>query len=121
MDLFVFPSVFEGLGIAVIEAMAMGLPVVASKVDGLLELVNEGTGLLVPPADSERLAQAMITLLGNSVMRHNMGVAARESVKSRFDINRYVDDLVEVYTAILGDRLPRAALFYRPECSMGNP
>jgi glycosyltransferase involved in cell wall biosynthesis len=114
MDLFVFPSVFEGLGIAVIEAMAMELPVVVSKVDGLRELVNEGTGQFVPPADSEKLAQAIIALLGDSVQRHKLGAAAREFVRAQFDINRYVDDLVEVYTAILENRQPRFDLFYHP-------
>ena len=85
MDVFVFPSLSEGFGIAVIEAMATRLPVVAARIRPLSEIVVDGvTGLLVPPKDSTGIAAAVIRLLDDSSLRAAMGTAGRQRVEERF-------------------------------------
>ncbi|HER44187.1 MAG TPA: glycosyltransferase family 1 protein, partial [Candidatus Eisenbacteria bacterium] len=90
-DLFVLPSYREGMPRALLEAMASGLPVVASDIRGCREEVEEGvTGLLVPPRDHERLAEAISRLLGEKERARRMGEAARARVAQRFDEKRIV-------------------------------
>ena len=80
-DMFILPSRWEGLSRALMEAMAAGLPVVATCVDGIKSLITEGVhGLLVPPEDSERLGSSILQLLDNPEMMRTMGTAAREHV-----------------------------------------
>jgi glycosyltransferase involved in cell wall biosynthesis len=80
-DLFVLPSRWEGLSRALMEAMAAGIPVIASDVDGIKDLITSGVhGLLVPSEDSDRLATSILQLLENQQMMRNMGAAAREHV-----------------------------------------
>ena len=84
-DLFVLPSFTEGLPNVVLEASAAGVPVVATAVGGTPEVVADGkTGLLVPPGDPLRLAQAIVSLLLDPEKRRRMGNAGREYVRSRF-------------------------------------
>ena len=79
------PSLREGFGVACLEAMAHGRPVVASAVGGLLDLVDDGvTGLLVPPGDVRALREALDRLLGDPGLRARMGAAARERARERF-------------------------------------
>ncbi|MDQ3964085.1 MAG: glycosyltransferase [Actinomycetota bacterium] len=79
-DVFVLASSYEPLGIAILEAMAAGVPVVASAVGGIPELVKDGvTGYLVPPHDEQRLAEAILKLLASKSLRERMGHAAEES------------------------------------------
>lgn len=86
-DLFVLPSMWEGFGIAIIEAMAAGAPVVASDVDGIQEIVNHGeTGLLASPKDPESFATAMEHLLDNADIARNMVEKARADVEARFSL-----------------------------------
>ena len=78
LDVFVFPSREEGLGSTLIDAMAQGLPIVASRVGGIPELIaHERTGLLVPPGDAAALAVALARLAGDSALRARLGTAAR--------------------------------------------
>ena len=80
LDVFVFPSREEGLGSTLIDAMAQGLPIVASRVGGIPELIaHERTGLLVPPGDPAALAAALARLAGDSALRARLGTAAREA------------------------------------------
>jgi glycosyltransferase involved in cell wall biosynthesis len=80
-DIFVLPSRWEGLSIALMEAMAAGVPVVATRVDGVKDLITEGVhGLLVPPEDSERLEESILQLLADPQMRKRMGSAAQAYV-----------------------------------------
>lgn len=82
IDIFVLPSLNEGLGVSVIEAMAAGKPVVASRVGGIPELVQDRiTGLLVPPEDPQALAQAISHLLSERALMESMGVMARKRVQ----------------------------------------
>jgi glycosyltransferase involved in cell wall biosynthesis len=84
-DLFVLPSLWEGLPMALLEAMASMLPVVATDVAGSRQVVVDGeSGLLVPPGDAGALASAIRLLLADPVLAGTMGTAARERVVSSF-------------------------------------
>ena len=91
LDVYVQPSLEEPLGLSIIEAMAFGLPVVASRVDGIPEVVVPGhTGLLVPPADPGALADAIVALLNDPVGRQQFGQAGRQRVHEEFSPDRLV-------------------------------
>jgi glycosyltransferase involved in cell wall biosynthesis len=84
-NLFVFPSRHEGMPNSVLEAMASGLPVIASNIAGNEELVIPGkTGLLVPPGDTNALKDALLELLSDPVRRKQLGTAARERVENHY-------------------------------------
>jgi glycosyltransferase involved in cell wall biosynthesis len=93
-DLFVFPSVFEALGIALVEAAACALPAVASRTGGIVDVVEDGrSGRLVTPGDTPALAEALLGLAGDGALRSRMGREARAIALERFDerdgIERY--------------------------------
>jgi glycosyltransferase involved in cell wall biosynthesis len=101
-DLFVMPSRWEGFGIAAAEAMAMGIPVVASAVEGIAELVRDGmTGSLVQPGDSGALASATLKLLADEEMRTRMGQSGRKRVAEDFSIQSAAERLGEIYGRVL--------------------
>lgn len=105
MDLFVLPSLWEGLPLSLIEAMGAGLPVVATRVFGVPEVVTDDvTGLLVPPADTASLGVAIARLAGDAAARKRLGQAAREFVLPRFNISHYVRELTELYERLLKER-----------------
>jgi glycosyltransferase involved in cell wall biosynthesis len=83
-NLFVYPSRHEGMPNAVLEAMASGLPVLATRIAGNEELVSAETGLLVPAEDSNALKTALTQLVPNSNLRASMGAAARKRVEQQF-------------------------------------
>jgi glycosyltransferase involved in cell wall biosynthesis len=85
VDIFVMPSIHEEFGVAAVEAQAMEIPVVASKVDGVPEVVLDGkTGILVEPGSSEQLAQAILTLIENPTLRRQMGERGRRYVLANY-------------------------------------
>jgi len=101
-DVVVLPSILEGFGMVLLEAMAMGKPVVASRVGGIPEAVEDGvTGILVPPAHSRRLADALVALLENPGLRQSMGEAGRNRVKRLFSLERSINEIECVYTHLL--------------------
>ncbi len=105
MDIFVMPSLWEGLPLSLVLAMGAGLPVVATRVAGIPEVVEDGrTGLLVPPADAPALASALARLAADSTLRHRLGAAARASVLPRFNVQHYVDAIVALYDRLLAER-----------------
>jgi glycosyltransferase involved in cell wall biosynthesis len=92
------PSRREGFGVACLEAMAAGRPVVASAVGGLRDLVVDGeTGLLVPPGDVAALRAALERLLADTGLRERLGRAARERVLAEFTWKRYAEDIRRAY------------------------
>ncbi len=102
-DIFVLPSLFEGLGIVLVEAMAMEKPCVATRVAAIPEVVTEGrSGILVEPADPPALATAIGRLLQDPVLRAQMGVEGRRVVLDRFNVEKNILELERLYTQIAG-------------------
>ena len=96
------PSLRESFGIVALEAMAMKLPVIASRIGGLEEVVeHERTGLLVPPGDAAALAEAIRTLAENPEMRRNMGEAGRQRVAEKFSIESTIRRTEALYLECL--------------------
>nr|WP_321984048.1 glycosyltransferase [uncultured Lichenicoccus sp.] len=101
----------EGLGMVLLEAAALGVPVVATDVGGIPESVDAGrTGLLVPERDSDALQHAMLALADDASRRAGMGVAARLFVERRFDIRRQNEALEGFYTSLITRPLERQAI-----------
>ena len=102
MDLYVQPSKDEALGIAAIEAMAMGKAVVAARVGGLPEVVIEGsTGVLFPSGDAKALSEAVIALFEQPAIRLAMGRAGRERARRVFDLEETMSRLEWIYQKAL--------------------
>ena len=103
-DFLVLPSRFEPFGIVLLEAMAAGLPVVASRVGGIPEIVSEGeTGLLVEPDNPDALAEALRLLCQNESLRFSMGRSARERVK-RYAWDSVVPRILSVFAEALQEK-----------------
>jgi glycosyltransferase involved in cell wall biosynthesis len=101
-DIFVLPSLWEGLPLVLLEAMSSGLPAVVTAVGGNQEVVEHGkSGLLVPAADVQALAAAIRRLLSNPWQREQMGQAARERFERRFSLQRFVHAHESLYEEIL--------------------
>jgi glycosyltransferase involved in cell wall biosynthesis len=97
-DIYCQPSRSEALGLAILEAMTAGLPVVASRVGGVPEAVEDGrTGLLVAPESPQALAAAIASLLVDEEKRRGMGAEGRTLVRQRFDVNRQSRLLLDLY------------------------
>lgn len=104
LDVFCLPSLWEQFPLSVLEALSLGKPVIASNVDGVSEVVvNNKTGLLVPPADSESLAEGIINLLEDPFWASVLGMEGRKLVESKFTveqmIGRYRDFLSSLFSA----------------------
>jgi glycosyltransferase involved in cell wall biosynthesis len=105
LDLFVSPSRSEPFGLSIIEAMACGVPVVATKSEGAGEILEDGvTGLLVPPGDHEALAEAICALLDDGRRRAGLAARALEAVRDRFSLERMVTATEQLYGSVLGLR-----------------
>ena len=98
LDIFILPSVQEGLGLSAMEAGACGVPVIASRVGGIPEVVMDGeTGILVPSQDPKALADAIVCLLSDSAKMLTFGKRAREIASERFSADRMVEGTITVY------------------------
>ncbi len=95
-DIFVLPSLLEGFGIVLLEAMATGLPIVATDVSAIPEVVGEA-GILVSPRDPEALARALRLLIDDKTRRSELGKKGRKRVESLYTWDRVIRRLVEVY------------------------
>jgi glycosyltransferase involved in cell wall biosynthesis len=97
-DVFCLTSFAEGLPISIMEAMAVGVPVIATSIAGIPELVvNEETGLLVPPGNIEALADALATLLGDRKLQDRMVGAARRRVEERHERHRNCEAMFDLF------------------------
>lgn len=104
-DVFVFPSLYEGLGGVVIEAMALGLPIVTSDLPALREIVQpDGNAVLVPPASPDALAAAIGSLLGDCARMDRFGSVSRRIFKERFTLGMSVDRMRDLYDQMLGGK-----------------
>ncbi len=105
MDLFVLPSLNEGMGRALVEAMAAGLPVIASRVGGIPAVIShEHTGLLVPPGNADALADAIRRLLDRPDWARQLGLAAGRSVDSRYGSRSMVRVIESIFAEALSAR-----------------
>lgn len=111
MDVFVLPSLGEGISNTILEAMASGLPVVATRVGGNPELVEDGiTGRLVPPGRPGELARALLEYVDDPVRRGQAGAAARARVDARFSLDAMVRGYLGVYDEVLARHTPRSSV-----------
>jgi sugar transferase (PEP-CTERM/EpsH1 system associated) len=99
-SLFVLPSQSEGISLTILEAMACGLPVVTTRVGGNPEIVEHGTGVLVPPRDPAALAHGILRVLGNPDEAQLIGRAARRRVEAHFDIGKMVAQYEALYARL---------------------
>jgi glycosyltransferase involved in cell wall biosynthesis len=100
-DIFVMSSLWEGLPIALLEAMACGLPVIVTRVGGNPEVVEEDrSGILVPPGDGESLAQAILRLVNDPAQRTRFSKAAYERIESKFGLKSFVEAHENMYATL---------------------
>lgn len=122
MDIFVLPSWREGQPVAAMEASAMGKPLILTNIRGCREVATDGSeALLIPPRSTDLLTSAILHLLGDSVLRHRLGQAARARAVRDFDERRIMDRLIGLYRSLLvrkGIKPPRS--FEAPSRGLRN-
>ncbi len=107
-DACALPSLYEGFGIVVLEAMALGVPVVASRAGGLPEVIRDGeTGLLVPPADPAALAAALRRVVLDRALSRRIADKARDAVRLSYDLPKMIDRVESLYDRVLAERRGR--------------
>ena len=101
-DIFVLPSLWEGLPIGLLEAMAMRKAVIGTRVDGTREVLRDGVnGLTVEPGDVDALSEAIVRLAGDKALRESLRVRAAETVRDRFDAAVMTKEIENIYTKII--------------------
>jgi glycosyltransferase involved in cell wall biosynthesis len=108
-DVFVLPSEIEGFSLALIEAMARGVPCIATDAGGNREALDAGAGIVVPPRDPAALAAALARVLDDPSFARAMGERGRARARSTFDLARTVERTETLYRSLLGRRGPRTA------------
>lgn len=105
MDIFALASLHEGFGLVNAEAMMTGLPVAATRVGGIPEVVSEGeTGLLTPAGDVKALGRSLIELASDPVLRTRLGQKGKKRAEQYFSEERYAADIRRLYADVLADR-----------------
>jgi glycosyltransferase involved in cell wall biosynthesis len=100
-DIFTLPSLWEGFGIVLLEAMALSKPLVGTNVGGIPEVIDDGrNGFLVEPRNPGQLAQKLLELLNNETMRHQMGQNSAITVREKFSIQETVKATEQVYVTV---------------------
>ncbi len=106
MDIFVLPSIEEGLGLALLEAMSLGRPCVASATGGIKDIVNDGiNGILTPVGDSGSIAKAVLKILSDKSLAKNMSESSRDFVRGRFSIEAMADNMIDLYTRVINAKI----------------
>jgi glycosyltransferase involved in cell wall biosynthesis len=102
-DVFVMSSLWEGLGLVFLEAMAVSIPVLSTRVSAIPEVVVDGeTGLLVAPGEDLPLAKAALQLALQPALRKELGSAGRQRVLEHFGLDRMVDETLAIYRRVSG-------------------
>jgi glycosyltransferase involved in cell wall biosynthesis len=113
-DVVVLPSISEGFPFVLLEALAMGCPVVASRVNGVPELIEDHkTGLLVPSRDPQALAKAILEVLGDPTAARKMGAEGRAVVRERYTVDQMVANTTAIFDAAMEDAGVRAPVHKR--------
>ncbi len=99
LDVFVFPSLREAMGISVVEAMAAGIPTVANRIGGIPGVLSDGTGILVTASDPVEMADGILNLLRKDDLRKTMGEKAKERARLEFSVQRMATRTLAVYFA----------------------
>ena len=101
-DLFVLPSLFEGLSNSLIEAMANGLPVISTRVGGSIDIIEDGiNGLLVDVNDVDQLTKAISKILEDSGLATRLGKNARQEIEKGYDLNKIAEKYLELYKELV--------------------
>ena len=101
-DIYVLPSYIEDLPYGLLDAMALGLPCIATAVGGVPSLIEDGrTGLLIPPRDAAMLAEALRRFIADPLLRRRLGAAGRQLIKERYSWKRRAEEITEFYQAVL--------------------
>jgi len=102
IDIFCLPSLRQGLGTIMLDAMGRGIPVIATGVGGVFSVVSDNeTGLVVPPSNSARLAERIIELLDDPLRARTLGANGRELVKEEFSVQRMVEETADLYREVV--------------------
>jgi glycosyltransferase involved in cell wall biosynthesis len=102
MDIFCLPSLQQGIGTIMLQAMALGRPVIATRVGGVHRVIRDNeNGLLVPPASSEALSDRILELLNDPHRARLIGCSARDEVIREFNVERMVQQTADLYREIL--------------------
>jgi glycosyltransferase involved in cell wall biosynthesis len=107
LDLLVQPSFSEGLPNTVLEAMCFGVPVLATAVGGVPEIIQDGNGVMVPPNDPDSLAEKMVALLTEGGLRQAIGARGKRSLHPRFSSDHRARQIIALYQELLADRARR--------------
>jgi glycosyltransferase involved in cell wall biosynthesis len=101
-DLFLMPSLWEGFGLVLLEAMAQAIPVVGSRVSALPEVVADGeTGLLAAPRDVDMLAAHLRRLLADAPLRRHMGLLGQDRLETEFSVAKMTDSVLALYEELV--------------------
>jgi glycosyltransferase involved in cell wall biosynthesis len=101
IDVFCLPSLQQGIGVMMLEAMALGRPVIASGVGGVVSVIEDNrTGLIVPPSDSRNLADRIIELLQNRERAREIAATGQQMIRDRFNETRMLDEMIQVYREV---------------------
>jgi len=102
VNIFIMPSLREGLGIAALEAMAAEIPIVATKVGGLPEVIEDGiSGILVPPRNDKAIVKALVYLIKNSEKAQEMGKQGLKICREKFSLKLMINNIEELYKSCL--------------------
>ncbi len=121
-DIFVLPSLTEGLPIAILEAMALGIPTISSRINAIPEaIIHDETGLLIEPGDVAGLSESIMSLVNNPGRRERLSRAGREFVLSNFDERRTAEIAVEAYERAFERKFGKQRIGLEPHSTVSNP
>jgi len=101
MDIFVLPSLTEGTPMALLESMACGIPVIATAVGGVPQIVDSGkNGILVSPAKTEEIVSAILNIITNKDLHKKLSEAGKETIRNRFNLNKWVNEIESIYLEV---------------------